>query len=86
MEVTLKVTVEQKDRDGNTILKLKEGTRVKTIRWTYLPSCSKEILIKSRSEQSIKENFYVIYYRGQFILVNKGDCHVNKWEAGKYNI
>lgn len=86
MEVTLKVTVERKDRDGNTILQLKENTQVTVIRWGYLPSSTKEELLKSRSEESIRNNFYIIYYKGQFILINKDDCHVNRWEAGKYNI
>lgn len=86
MEVILNITVEKRNPQGDVVFQIKEGTRITVIRWEYLPDPVKDEMREVRSEKQLRNDFYIFYYRGYFLTVNKLDCHVNRWEDGKFNI
>lgn len=86
MEITLNITVEIRDSNGEALYQIPKGTRLTAVRWEYLPRSTRDRMTEIRKEETLISTFYIFHYRGRFLTVRKDDCHVNRYERGRYNI
>lgn len=85
MVIELKVEVQWRGDHGQKGFVIPKGTRINTIEWAYLPDDTKERMLGVRDEEHFKTKVFIIYYRGQFLTVNKDDAHVPTIERGWMN-
>jgi len=84
--IELKVEVQWRGDGRVDGFKIPRGTRINVIDWSYLPDETKERMLITRDEKHLREKVFIIYYRGQFLTVNKEDAHVPTIEKGWMNI
>jgi len=85
MIIELKVEVQWRGDGREKGFVIPRGTRINTIEWDYLPDDTKEKMRGVRSEEHFRTKVFIIYYRGQFLTVNREDAHVPTTEKGWMN-